>query len=130
MKLSQLNQIIKEEVQKELNESAEVMNATSIILPALGVLAGIPLGVLAGKAFLHDEPIIQQIKDWWQSKQDNKAMNKIANRIKDDPEVVAFLKNPNKRGWQKMLASKLTDDEQQYVRSIYKNRIKSIKPND
>jgi hypothetical protein len=85
---------------------------------------------LISKALLDDKPIIQQVKDWWQSKQDNKTMNKIANRIKDDPEVQEFLKNPNKKGWQKMLASKLTADEQQYVRSIYRSRIKSTTPSN
>jgi len=116
-----------DEIQKELNESVETMSAVAYtLLPALGALVGFPLGRLIGMALYNDKSAIQQVKDWWQSKKDNKAMNKIAARIKDDPEVVQFLENPRRRGWQKMLASKLTPEEQQYVRSIYKSRFNKL----
>ena len=124
MKKSELQSIIKEEIKKVLNEN-EIAMSTLTLLPALGAMFGFGIGSLIGQAYLEDKSLVQQVKDWWKSKKDNKAMTKIADRLKDDPEVQSFIKSPNKRGWQKMLASKLTPEEQKYVRSIYRTRFKS-----
>lgn len=123
MKKSELQSLIKEEIKKVLNENEMIMS-TSILLPAIGAVLGLGIGNLIGRAYLEDKSLVQQVKDWWKSKKDNEAMTKIADRLKDDPEVQSFIKSPNKRGWQKMLASKLTPEEQKYVRTIYRTRFK------
>lgn len=125
-----LRSLIREEIQKELNESAEMIDATALLFPALGALFGISVATLVNYAggvdiFSDDNrTVLQKLKDWWKSKKDNRVMNKIADRIKDDPEVQEFLKKPNKDGWQKMLASKLTPQEQQYITKLYRTRFK------
>jgi hypothetical protein len=124
MKKSELQSLIKEEIKNVLNEN-EIAMATQILLPALGAVLGLGIGQLIGQAYYEDKSLVQQVKDWWKSKKDNKAMTKIADRLKDDPEVQSFINKPNKRGWQKMLATKLTPEEQKYVRSIYRSRFKS-----
>ena len=123
MKKLELQSIIKEEIKKVLNEN-EIAMSTLTLLPALSAVLGLGIGSLIGQAYYEDKSLVQQVKDWWKSKKDNEAMTKIADRLKDDPEVQAFIKSPNKRGWQKMLASKLTPEEQKYVRSIYRTRFK------
>jgi len=124
MNKQELRSLIKEEIKNVLNENEMVMS-TLILIPALAGVLGFGVGSLIGKALVADKSLVQQVKDWWKSKKDNKAMTKIADRLKDDPEVQSFIKSPNKRGWQKMLASKLTPEEQKYVRSIYRTRFKS-----
>jgi hypothetical protein len=116
--------VVKESTKNVLNEN-EMAMSTLILIPALAGVLGLGIGNLLGQAYYEDKSLVQQVKDWWKSKKDNKAMAKIADRLKDDPEVQSFIKSPNKRGWQKMLASKLTPDEQKYVRSIYRTRFKS-----
>ena len=66
--------------------------------------------------------IYTNIKDWWNSKKDNSEMNKIANRIKNDPDVQEFLKKKNKGGWKEMLKKKLTGSEINYLNKIYRSR--------
>lgn len=123
MKKSEFRDLIREEIKNILNEN-EMAMSMQILIPALGAVLGLGIGNLIGQAYYEDKSIAQLVKDWWKSKKDNKAMTKIADRIKDDPEVQSFIKSPNKRGWQKMLASKLTPEEQKYVRSIYRTRFK------
>ena len=124
MNNQELRSLINEEIKNVLNEN-EMAMSMSILIPALAGVLGLGVGNLIGQAYYEDKSLVQQVKDWWKSKKDNKAMTKIADRLKDDPEVQSFINKPNKRGWQKMLASKLTPEEQKYVRSIYRTRFKS-----
>jgi len=124
MNKQELRSLINEEIKNVLNEN-EMSMSMSILIPALAGVLGLGVGNLIGQAYYEDKSLVQQVKDWWKSKKDNKAMTKIADRLKDDPEVQSFINKPNKRGWQKMLASKLTPEEQKYVRSIYRSRFKS-----
>jgi hypothetical protein len=124
MNKQELRSLINEEIKNVLNEN-EMAMSMSILIPALAGVLGLGVGNLIGQAYYEDKSLVQQVKDWWKSKKDNKAMTKIADRLKDDPEVQSFINKPNKRGWQKMLAAKLTPEEQKYVRSIYRSRFKS-----
>lgn len=135
MKKSDLKQIIREEIQKvfdeqrksQLDEAFELTPVAMLLLPFLAAKLGSDLGMLIAVATDADVNIIQSIKDWWKSRKDDKAMNKIADRLKNDPEVQYFVdpKNQNKRGWRKMLATKLTPQEQEYIKSLYKSRFKN-----
>ena len=125
-KKSQLQQINKEEVRLALKEDANLMRAVPMLLNPVGQMLG--YRSLLGQAldFSDDRSLIQRIQDWWQSKKDNKVMNQIAARIKDDPDIQAFVKNPRKPGWRRMLASKLTPEEQRYVSKLYRVRFKDL----
>ena len=64
------------------------------------------------------------LKSWIK---DKKAV-KIAEKLAKDPEVVAFLDQPKskqQRGWRKLLQSKLSEDEFEYITRITKDLVKS-----
>ena len=94
MKKTELRNIIKEEIKSVLNEN-EMAMSTLILIPALAGVLGLGVGSLIGQAYIEDKSLVQLVKDWWKSKKDNEAMTKIADRLKDDPEVQSFIKNPN-----------------------------------
>jgi hypothetical protein len=110
------DQELLEEAYNTVNESI-LADAIITLTPLLGLLGG-GLGVLIGQ-YLGEDPrsIKQRIQDW--SK--NRTLVKIANRLKKDPEVAEFVKNPRMKGWQKMLASKLKEDELQYLKQLNRN---------
>jgi hypothetical protein len=119
---------LKSEVVKE-NVLKEDLNALGLLIPALGALVGGGLAQLY-PYFTGSPNIYTNIKDWWKSKKDNSEMNKIANRIKNDPEVQEFLKKKNKSGWQKMLKKKLTGSELNYLNKIYRSRFNNESVNE
>lgn len=135
-----LRRIIKEEVRRALKENKtktqlnEDTNAAMMmlaaLLPVMGVAAGARIGTYLGSISDYDDRgIVDRVKDWWKGLKNDRILNKIADRIKDDPEVQQFVKNPRKKGWQKMLASKLTPEEQKYVTSLFRSRFeKRMKP--
>ena len=59
------------------------------------------------------------IEAWQLVKKDNRIL-KLVNRLKDDDEIIEFLKNPKQKGWQKMLSSKLNSNEEDLLKDIYK----------
>lgn len=64
------------------------------------------------------------LKSWIK---DKKAV-KIAEKLAKDPDVVAFLEQPKskqQRGWRKLLQSKLSEDEFEYITKITKDLVKS-----
>ena len=64
------------------------------------------------------------LKSWIK---DKKAV-KIAEKLAKDPDVVAFLEQPKskqQRGWRKLLQSKLSEDEFEYITRITKDLVKS-----
>lgn len=64
------------------------------------------------------------LKSWIK---DKKAV-KIAEKLAKDPDVVAFLEQPKskqQRGWRKLLQSKLSEDEFEYIARITKDLVKS-----
>jgi len=118
-------------VKKELNESLATEIATMILIPAL--FSAMTAGAIHTIASVADviswgsdkvSDLAYDIQAWWKKHKNNQPINAIIKRIKNDPEVQEFIKDPNKKGWQKMLASKLTPEEQKYIRSIYRTRFK------
>jgi hypothetical protein len=114
------NCVPNESVVKE-NILKEDLDALGLLIPALGALIGGGLAQLY-PYFTGSPNIYTNIKDWWKSKKDNSEMNKIANRIKNDPDVQEFLKKKNKSGWKEMLKKKLTGSELNYLNKIYRSR--------
>jgi hypothetical protein len=85
-----------------------------IALSTFAAVLGWGVGTVAGE-------LINRGLDWWDDYKDDKNVNKIINRIKGDPEVQEFVKNPNKRGWREMLKKKLSPNEQNYIKRLYKD---------
>jgi hypothetical protein len=115
----------------KINESMATEIAAIILIPALfsGMTAGAIhtiAGVVDAISWGSDKvsDLVYDAQAWWKDHKDNQPINAIIKRIKKDPEVQDFIKNPNKKGWQKMLASKLTPEEQQYITKLYKARFK------
>jgi hypothetical protein len=78
---------------------------------------------------------IDSIKKWWKDKKDDKAVKSIIAKIKSDPEMIAFFKlsqNQQKGKFRKLISTKLSGDEIQYLNRINKsdlqeNRWRDIK---
>ena len=52
-------------------------------------------------------------------------VKQIVKKLKSDPEVIEFAKNPkNRTGWRKLLKSKLSDRDKAYITSISKTPFK------
>ena len=115
--------VIKENILKE------DLDSLGLLIPALGALIGGGLAQLY-PYFTGSPNIYSNIKDWWNSKKDNSEMNKIANRIKNDPDVQEFLKKKNKSGWKEMLKKKLTGSELNYLNKIYRSRFNNESVNE
>ena len=115
--------VVKENI---LNED---LDALGLLIPALGAAIGGGLAQLY-PYFTGRPNIYTNIKDWWNSKKDNSEMNKIANRIKNDPDVQEFLKKKNKSGWKEMLKKKLTGSELNYLNKIYRSRFNNESVNE
>lgn len=123
-----IKKINNESVVKE-NILNEDLDALGLLIPALGALIGGGLAQLY-PYFTGRPNIYTNIKDWWNSKKDNSEMNKIANRIKNDPDVQEFLKKKNKSGWKEMLKKKLTGSELNYLNKIYRSRFNNESVNE
>lgn len=116
-------------INKKENILNEDLDALGLLIPALGALIGGGLAQLY-PYFTGRPNIYSNIKDWWNSKKDNSEMNKIANRIKNDPDVQEFLKKKNKSGWKEMLKKKLTGSELNYLNKIYRSRFNNESVNE
>jgi hypothetical protein len=67
---------------------------------------------------------IDSIKKWWKDRKDDKVIKSIVAKIKSDPEMIAFFKlsqNQQKGKFRKLIATKLSDNEIQYINRIKKS---------
>ena len=124
MNKKEFRKLVQEEIKNVLKENKEPIK--EIIDPVSMVLVGALIGAVGGTAvgYVGNQAdwSIEGLKNLWKQYKDNKELAKIADRIKTDPEVQDFLKNPRKRGWQKMIATKLTPEEQKYVNTLTRNK--------
>lgn len=77
------------------------------------------LGTDAGQEFQNSPSWKDQFKKW----QSDRAVTKIVTRLQDDKDIAQFLLLPKakQRGeWQKLIASKLTPSEMDYLKKISK----------
>ena len=107
-----------------LNEE-EILNEDSslalfLILQA-AVINGMLIGQMAARSGGDGFHPIDDLKAWWAKRKKDKAVQSIIDKLKDDPDVIAFmsLSNSAQRGkWYKLIAPKLNDEEQKYLTSI------------
>lgn len=86
-----------------------------------GWLIGAALGVAIGGVFTKDEPgggVFGWIKSEFNATIKDAKLRKIANKIKDDPEVREYIRDASKPGWKKMLETKLSEDDIKYINSL------------
>jgi Protein of unknwon function (DUF3008) len=97
----------------------------SLILIAQAAALGGNLAMLrsAAKGYYNLGPI-DSIKKWWKDRKDDKSVKSIIAKIKSDPEMIAFFKmsQTQQRGkFRKLVATKLSSDEIQYLNRINKS---------
>ena len=115
-----------------LDEQEEVLNEDSslalLVILQAAVVQGLLIGQLAAAGGGGDgfHPI-DDLKAWWAKRKKDKAVQSIVDKLKDDPDVIAFLSltNSAQRGkWYKLIEPKLNDEEKQYLRSITRTPFK------
>jgi hypothetical protein len=114
-----------------LNEQEEMLNEDSslalmVILQA-AIVNGLLIGQMAANGSGDGFHPIDDLKAWWAKRKKDKAVQSIVDKLKDDPEVIAFMnqKDSVQRGkWYKLIEPKLNDEEKQYLRSITRTQFK------
>lgn len=94
-------------------------NPYAIIAAGLIVLTG--LGIAAADA----EGLFTKLSSWWTKRKRNKQIDDIVFRLKDDKDILDFLKLPLKQQegkWKKLLTTKLTEDEMSSLNHIGKGK--------
>ena len=111
---------------EKINESFINEGMAEIGMIISSVILAISMFV-SGELYIHStgrETPYTILKSWIK---DKKAV-KIAEKLAKDPEVVAFLDQPKSKqqhGWRKLLQSKLSEDEFEYITRITKELVKS-----
>ena len=108
-----------------LNEQEEILNednslALMVILQA-AIVQGLLIGQMAANSSGDGFHPIDDLKAWWAKRKKDKAVQSIVDKLKDDPDVIAFmsLSNSAQRGkWYKLIEPKLNDEEKKYLTSI------------
>jgi hypothetical protein len=101
-----------------LNEDSSL--ALMVILQA-AIVNGLLIGQMAASGGGDGFHPIDDLKAWWAKRKKDKAVKSIIDKLKEDPEVLAFLKMSNwaQRGkWYKLIEPKLNDEEKKYLKSI------------
>jgi hypothetical protein len=91
-----------------------------ILLSAASVVGAIK-GHIAAVGGVDDFTPIKDLKAWWQERKSDKALKSIINKIKDDEDVVEFMKltPAQQRGkFRSLIATKLSDNELEYLNKI------------
>jgi hypothetical protein len=107
------------EAKEALNEDSSL--ALMVILQAAAVVQGLLIGQMAAGGGGDGFHPIDDLKAWWAKHKKDKAVQGIVDKLKDDPDVIAFmsLTNSAQRGkWYKLIEPKLNDEEKKYLRSI------------
>ena len=144
MKTSQLRQIIREEIQKEIFGLEEYIRLEEIVVPNVAAqvaaqaaaqnisAAGqetpspwpfLALAVITAAApwvipMLSDVRPVEYVRDWVR----RYKLNRVIDRLRKDPEVLEFIKT-KKPGIQAFLKTKLSPEEHKYIHNISWNKI-------
>jgi ABC-type long-subunit fatty acid transport system fused permease/ATPase subunit len=95
----------------------EDINPVIVMLPLIvAVAVSIGLGTISSQWIGPYDPrtFKEKIQDWFKERK----LISIAKRLKNDPEVVEFVKNPRMKGWQEMIKTKLSPEEIEYVKRL------------
>jgi hypothetical protein len=129
---SQLREIIREEIQ-QLNESDLTAYAIAtiggVIAPWIGIGIGVSIAYLRDEYGSVSKGLVSVAKNMWTDYKDDKKLKQILLKLKGDEDLKPFLKDPNKKGIRKVLATKLSEDEMKYLNKITRNHLNQIKEN-
>ena len=103
--------------------------ALLVILQAAAVVQGALIGQMAANSGGGDgfHPI-DDLKAWWAKHKKDKAVQSIVDKLKDDKDVVEFMKlTPSQqRGkFRSMIATKLNDEELNYLNKINRSHFQT-----
>lgn len=112
-------------VESTINEDAA---STFLILMQSAMVMG-QLALLGNKISSDGGPTpIEDLKRWWQKRKSDKAVKSIIDKIKDDKDIVEFMKlTPSQqRGkFRSLVATKLNDEELNYLNKINRNHFQT-----
>lgn len=86
------------------------------------------LGLLNNKINADGLTPIEDLKRWWQQRKSDKAVKSIVDKIKDDKDIIEFMKlTPSQqRGkFRSLIATKLNDEEIGYLNKINRNHFQN-----
>ena len=108
-----------------ITEDIDTIYLSAILVVQAAALAG-NLTMLRSLANGNTLGPIDSIKKWWKDRKDDKAVKSIIAKIKSDPELIAFFKlsqNQQKGKFRKLVATKLSGEELQYLNRINKSNL-------
>lgn len=113
-----------------LNESRvnEEMSTSFLILMNAAIVNGLLIGQMAASGGDGGFTPIADLKAWWNKRKSDKALKSIIDKIKDDEDVVEFMKltPAQQRGkFRSLIATKLTGDELEYLNKINRSHFKN-----
>jgi hypothetical protein len=118
-------------LKKKVTESIvnEDSATTFLILMQAAIVNGMLIGQMAANSGGGDgfHPI-DDLKAWWQKRKSDKALKSIIDKIKDDEDVVKFMKlTPSQqRGkFRSLIATKLNDEELEYLNKINRSHFQT-----
>jgi ribosomal 50S subunit-associated protein YjgA (DUF615 family) len=116
-------------VKESANEAliTEDLSTAFVILMSAASLAGATMGHIAAVGGVDDFTPIKDLKAWWQKRKSDKVLKSIINKIKDDEDVVKFMKltPAQQRGkFRSLIATKLSDTELDYLNKINRSHFR------
>lgn len=130
--MSKLRQIIREEVHKELNRKKSLQEnwvvdtmagwASFLGLTPLNTIASAIIGVMLGSWWVTGS---FNPKVLWNLFKENRKFRNMVERLAKDPDIIDLARKPKGKGWQNLVQSKLTPEEEKYLYSIKRDLIRS-----
>ena len=117
---SQLREIIREEIQQLNEDSMLVQLGYALLGVAVGSVPVVMMGLKQNFGSASNG-----IKELWNSYKDDKKLKQILLKLKGDEDLKPFLKDPNKKGIRKVLATKLNAEEMKYLNRITRDHLES-----
>lgn len=110
-----------------INEQEEMLNEdinliTTVMLLGQATIVAATVMARAG----YDTPD-ERLSDWWKKWKKDRRVNKILDKLKDDPEIQQFLAlplNQQEGKWKKLIINKLDKEELDLLTSISRDRVK------
>jgi hypothetical protein len=119
----------------DVNESliTEDLSTAFVILMSAAAVGGATMGHIAAVGGVDDFTPIKNLKAWWQERKSDKALKSIINKIKDDEDIVKFMKltPAEQRGkFRSLIATKLSDNELDYLNKINRSHFQKESVNE
>lgn len=114
-------QVVQQAIQSANTEGPVILSYVEKLIMIVTLVAS--LGITGWVALAKELNPITAIKEWFKTYTTNRQLAPIIARLKQDPEVMKYANNRNLRGMQKIIASKLSDSEKQYVKKLSREKL-------